>query len=247
MFSEGKVAFVTGGTRGIGAAITQALAGEGVKVAAGYSRGAEAAEKLKQALESKGASISIHQGRVDSPADCERVVKEALDRWGRIDFLVNNAGITIDKTVRKMTDKDWTEVLEVNLAGAFRMTKAVLEHMIARGSGRIINISSVIGQTGNVGQANYAASKAGLFGLTKSLALEMAQRGITVNAVAPGFIATEMVAAIPKEIVDKIVERIPVRRLGKPEEVARVVRFLLEDESDYITGAVFNVNGGLEM
>lgn len=247
MFSNGKVAFVTGGTRGIGAAITRALARDGVKVSAGYSRGRETAEKFRKELESEGASISIHQGRVDSPEDCERVIKEAMDKWGRVDFLVNNAGITIDKTVRKMTDKDWTEVLDVNLAGAFRMTKAVLEHMIERGSGRIVNISSVIGQTGNVGQANYAASKAGLFGFTKSLALETAQRGITVNAVAPGFIATEMVGVIPKEIVDKIVERIPQRRLGKPEEVARVVRFLLEDESSYITGAVFNINGGLEM
>jgi acetoacetyl-CoA reductase len=247
MFSNGKVAFVTGGARGIGAAITRALATDGVKVAAGYSRDAETAEKFKKEIESEGASISIHQGRVDSPEDCQRVIKEAMDKWGRVDFLVNNAGITIDKTVRKMTDKDWTEVLDVNLAGAFRMTKAVLEHMIERGSGRIVNISSVIGQTGNIGQANYAASKAGLFGFTKSLALETAQRGITVNAVAPGFIATEMVGLIPKEILDKIVERIPQRRLGKPEEVARVVRFLLEDESSYITGAVFNINGGLEM
>lgn len=247
MFSDEKVAFVTGGTRGIGGAITRMLAQSGVKVAAGYSRGAETAEKLKSELEKGGASISIHQGRVDSPADCERVIKEAIDKWGRVDYLVNNAGITIDKTVRRMSDEDWTGVIDVNLSGTFRMTKAVLEHMIARGSGRIVNISSVIGETGNIGQANYAASKAGLFGFTKSLALETAQRGITVNAVAPGFIATEMVGAIPKEILDKIIERIPHRRLGKPEEVARVVRFLLEDESSYITGAVFNINGGLEM
>ena len=182
-----------------------------------------------------------------SPEDCERVVKEAIAQWGRVDFLINNAGITIDKTVRRMTDEDWTGVMDVNLSGTFRMTNSVLEHMIAQGSGRIVNISSVIGQTGNIGQANYAASKAGLIGFTKSLALETAQRGITVNAVAPGFIATEMVGAIPKEILDKIVERIPQRRLGKPEEVARVVRFLLEDESSYITGAVFNINGGLDM
>ena len=247
MFSENQVAFVTGGTRGIGAAITRDLTKAGVKVAAGYSRGSESAEKLKSELEKGGAKVSIHQGRVDSPKDCERVVKEALERWGRIDFLVNNAGITIDKTVRRMTDEDWCGVMDVNLSGTFRMTKAVIEHMIERGSGRIVNISSVIGQTGNVGQANYAASKAGLFGLTKSLALEMAQRGITVNAVAPGFIETEMVAAVPKEVLAKIVERIPQRRLGQPGEVARVVRFLLEDESSYITGAVFNINGGLEM
>jgi acetoacetyl-CoA reductase len=247
MFSDGKVAIVTGGTRGIGGAITRMLAKAGVKVAAGYSRGKEGAEKLKSELEKDGSKVSIHQGSVHSPQDCERVVKEAVAQWGRVDFLINNAGITIDKTVRRMTDEDWTGVMDVNLSGTFRMTKSVLEHMIAQGSGRIVNISSVIGQTGNIGQANYAASKAGLIGFTKSLALETAQRGITVNAVAPGFIATEMVGAIPKEILDKIVERIPQRRLGKPEEVARVVRFLLEDESSYITGAVFNINGGLDM
>ncbi|MGA3038253.1 MAG: 3-oxoacyl-[acyl-carrier-protein] reductase [Vulcanimicrobiaceae bacterium] len=247
MFSDGKVAIVTGGTRGIGGAITRMLAQAGVKVAAGYSRGKEGAEKLKAELEKGGSGVSIHQGSVHSPQDCERVVKEAIAQWGRVDFLINNAGITIDKTVRRMTDEDWTGVMDVNLSGTFRMTKSVLEHMIAQGSGRIVNISSVIGQTGNIGQANYAASKAGLIGFTKSLALETAQRGITVNAVAPGFIATEMVGAIPKEILDKIVERIPQRRLGTPEEVARVVRFLLEDESSYITGAVFNINGGLDM
>jgi acetoacetyl-CoA reductase len=244
---DGQVALVTGGTRGIGAAITAMMAREGAKVGAGYSRGAESAEKLQKNLASEGAHISVHQGRVDEPDDCQRVVKEVLDKWGRIDFLINNAGITIDKTVRKMTDDDWNQVLAVNLSGTFRMTKAVLEHMIERGSGRIVNISSVIGQTGNVGQANYAASKAGLFGLTKSLALEMAQRGITVNAVAPGFIGTEMVAAIPKEALDRVVSRIPQRRLGMPDEVARVVCFLCENDSSYITGAVYTVNGGLDM
>ncbi|MDP9023997.1 MAG: SDR family oxidoreductase, partial [Candidatus Eremiobacteraeota bacterium] len=167
--------------------------------------------------------------------------------FGRVDFLVNNAGITLDKTLRKMTADDWHNVLNVNLSGAFNMTKAVLEHMIERGSGRVINISSVIGETGNVGQANYAASKAGLFGFTKSLALEMANKGITANVVAPGFIGTEMVAAIPEAALQKVVEKIPTRRLGKPAEVARVVKFLCEDESAYITGAVYTVNGGLDM
>jgi acetoacetyl-CoA reductase len=244
---DGKVAIVTGGTRGIGAAITANLARSGARVAAGYSKGKEAAEALQAQLAADGSELSLHQGRVDNPQDCERVVKEVLDRYGRIDFLVNNAGITVDKTVRKMTPDDWHNVLNVNLFGAFAMIKAVLEHMIERGSGRIVNISSVIGETGNVGQANYAASKAGLFGLTKSLALEMAQRGITVNCVAPGFIGTEMVAAIPAAVLDKVIEKIPQRRLGKPEEVARVVSFLLEDESSYITGAVYAVNGGLDM
>jgi acetoacetyl-CoA reductase len=244
---EGRVALVTGGTRGIGAAITKMLAENGASVAAGYSKGKESAEKFKNGMQGNGAKISVHQGRVDEVDDCNRVVKEVMDHFGRVDYLVNNAGITIDKTVRKMTVDDWRNVLNVNLSGAFNMTKAVLEHMIERGSGRIVNISSVIGETGNIGQANYAASKAGLFGFTKSLALEMAQRGITVNCVAPGFIETEMVAAIPAAALEKVVEKIPQRRLGQPNEVARVVRFLLEDDASYITGAVFHVNGGLDM
>ena len=244
---DGHVGLVTGGTRGIGAAITTMLAKNGAKVAAGYSKGRETAEAFQKQLEGEGGQVSIHQGRVDSIEDCRRVVAEVLDRFGRIDFLVNNAGITVDKTVRKMTADDWHNVLNVNLFGAFAMTKAVLEHMIERGSGRIVNISSVIGETGNVGQANYAASKAGLFGFTKSLALEMSRRGITVNVVAPGFIATEMVSAMPQAALDSVVEKIPLRRLGKPEEVARVVQFLLEDESSYITGAVYTINGGLDM
>jgi len=247
MVFDGKVAIVTGGTRGIGAAITSLLVKGGATVAAGYSRDSGAAEKLRTELNGSGAKISLHQGRVDQAEDCNRVVNEVLQQHGRVDFLVNNAGITVDKTVRKMTAEDWHNVLNVNLFGAFAMTKAVLEHMIERGSGRIINISSVIGETGNVGQANYAASKAGLFGLTKSLALEMSQRGITINCVAPGFIETEMVGAIPQPVLQKIVDKIPQRRLGSPHEVARVVGFLLEDDSSYITGAVYTVNGGLDM
>lgn len=242
---EKRVAIVTGGTRGIGAAITSALATAGYHVAAGYSKDRSGAEEMLKRF--PGASISIHQGRVDLADDCTRVVSEVLRDFGRIDYLVNNAGITIDKTVRKMTVDEWRTVLQVNLSGAFYMSKAVLDHMLERGSGRIINISSVIGETGNIGQANYAASKAGLFGLTKSLALETARKGITVNCVAPGFIATEMVAAMPKAVLDTVVEKIPLRRLGRPEEVARVVRFLLEDEAGYITGAIYSVNGGLEM
>jgi acetoacetyl-CoA reductase len=244
---DGQVALVTGGTRGIGAAITSMLARDGVRVAAGYSRGKEPAEALQRQLEAEGGQVSVHQGRVDDPDDCERVVSEVMERFGKIDFLVNNAGITVDKTVRKMSHDDWHNVLNVNLFGAFAMTKAVLEHMLERGSGRIVNISSVIGETGNVGQANYAASKAGLFGFTKSLALETARKGITVNVVAPGFIATEMVSAMPQSALDSVIEKIPQRRLGKPDEVARVVRFLLEEESGYITGAVYTINGGLDM
>ncbi len=244
---DGQVALVTGGTRGIGAAITRLLSKNGCRVAAGYSRGTETAQALQAELRAGGATVSVYQGRVDDAADCQRVVDEVLTEFGRVDFLVNNAGITVDKTIRRMTTEDWQRVLNVNLFGAFCMTKAVLEHMIERGSGRIVNISSVIGETGNVGQANYAASKAGLFGFTKSLALEMARRGITVNVVAPGFIATEMVSAIPAATLETIIEKIPQRRLGRPEDVARVVQFLVEDESSYITGATYNVNGGLDM
>ena len=246
MFS-GKVAIITGGSRGIGAAITQHFVSKGAHVAAGYNRGKEQAEKLASQLGGEKGSISLHQGRVDDFADCQRVVNEVLEKHGRVDYLINNAGITIDKTLRKMSPEDWQQVLSVNLSSAFNMTKAVLEHMIGRGSGRVVNISSVIGETGNVGQANYAASKAGLFGFTKSIALELANKGITANVVAPGFMGTEMVAAIPEAALAKVVAKIPTGRLGKPEEVARVVGFLCEDDSAYITGAVYTVNGGLDM
>ena len=194
----GKVAVVTGGCRGIGAAITRCLAEAGAHVAAGYNRGAETAEVLAGGLRAEGRSISLHQGNVAEPETCARVVEEVLEQQGRIDFLVNNAGINVDKTVRKMTVDDWHAVLRVNLSGGFYMIKAVLNHMVERQSGRIVNISSVIGQSGNIGQANYAASKSGQFGFTKSLALEVARKGITVNCVAPGFIKTEMVASVPQ-------------------------------------------------
>jgi len=242
-----RVAVVTGGARGIGWAITQALAAAGAHVAAGYHHDRGAAEKLQEEITQAGGSVSIHEGNVGEPADCQRFVDDVLAAQGRIDFLVNNAGVTVDKTVRKMSIDDWHAVLRINLSGPFYMTKAVLDHMLERGSGRIVNISSVIGQTGSIGQANYAASKSGLFGFSQSLALEMARKGITVNCVAPGYIETDMVAAVPKEVLDKIAETIPIGRLGQAEEVARVVKFLLEDGSSYITGAVYTVNGGLEM
>jgi acetoacetyl-CoA reductase len=242
-----RVAVVTGGARGIGWAITQALAAAGAHVAAGYHHDRGAAEKLQDEITQAGGSVSIHEGNVGEPADCQRFVDDVLAAQGRIDFLVNNAGVTVDKTVRRMSIDDWHTVLRINLSGPFYMTKAVLDHMLERGSGRIVNISSVIGQTGSIGQANYAASKSGLFGFSQSLALEMARKGITVNCVAPGYIETDMVAAVPKEVLDKIAETIPIGRLGQAEEVARVVKFLLEDGSSYITGAVYTVNGGLEM
>lgn len=239
------VALVTGGVRGIGRAICGRLIAEGVRVAAGYSRNGPAADSFLEEFGDRGASI--HQGTIEDHADCERVVAEVIERHGRLDVLVNNAGITMDRTVRKMAPEEWDHVLRVNLNGTFYMSRAVLPHMIDRGYGRIINISSVIGERGNIGQANYAASKSGQFGLTMSLALECANKGITVNCVAPGFIETEMTGAVPEEIMRKVVEGIPVRRLGQPEEVARVVLFLAEPESSYITGQVYSINGGLNM
>jgi acetoacetyl-CoA reductase len=245
--SERRVAIVTGGARGIGAAITTALAKSGVHVAAGYSSNGKAAEELAEKLGAEGASVSVHQGNVGVVEDCQRVVGEVLEQYGRIDYLINNAGVTVDKTMRKMSVEDWHAVLRVNLSGAFYMTKPVLDHMLERKFGRIVNISSVIGQMGNIGQVNYAASKAGLFGLTQSLARETANKGITVNCVAPGYIETEMVAAIPQEAYDKIVARVPVGRLGQASEIARAVQFLVDDDAGYITGSVISVNGGMDM
>jgi acetoacetyl-CoA reductase/3-oxoacyl-[acyl-carrier protein] reductase len=256
---HGRVVFVTGGTRGIGAAISRSFAEQEAVVAAGYGRDAEHAEALLEELREGGTTASVHQGNVGSAEDCRRTVAEVIDRYGRLDVLVNNAGITIDKTVLKMSDEDWYSVLAVNLSGAFFMSQAVLPHMIERGSGRIINISSLIGETGNIGQANYAASKSGLFGLTKTLAREAAQQlsragkqtddsiGVTVNTVAPGFIATEMLEHVPEKVLDKIKAQIPVGRLGRPDEIARVVHFLAADQSSYITGATWGVNGGQDM
>jgi acetoacetyl-CoA reductase len=239
----GQVALVTGGIRGIGAAISKRLADRGVTVAAGYSRDKEAADRFRDTL----PRCSVHQGNIGSHEDCERVIREVCDLHGRLDILVNNAGITADKTVRKMTVDEWDRVVQVNLSGAFYLSRAVLQHMLDRGSGRIINISSIIGESGNIGQANYASAKAGLFGLTMSLAQETARKGITVNSVAPGYISTEMVAAVPKEALDKVIAKIPVGRLGEADEVARVVEFLADPESGFITGQVYSVNGGQYM
>jgi NAD(P)-dependent dehydrogenase (short-subunit alcohol dehydrogenase family) len=256
---HGRVVLVTGGTRGIGAAISHSFAEQGAIVAAGYGRDEARAKELLTQLREHGTDASIHQGNVGSAEDCRRTIAEVIEQHGRLDVLVNNAGITIDKTVLRMTDEDWYKVLAVNLSGAFFMSQAVLPHMIERGTGRIINISSIIGSTGNIGQANYAASKSGLFGLTKTLAREACFQlaraekqhedsiGLTVNAVAPGFIATEMLEHIPEKVLERIRAQIPVGRLGRPDEVARVVHFLASDHSSFITGAVMHVNGGQEM
>src|SRR5918912_4491041 len=251
---EGRVALVTGGTRGIGAAICRALAAQGANIAAGYSRDSEAAERLCADLSDANVETSTHQGNIGNPEDCRRTIAEVIERHGRLDILVNNAGITSDKTILKMSDEDWQRVLDVNPSGAFYLSKAALEHMLERGTGRIINISSLIGETGGIGQANYAAAKAGLFGLTKTFAKEAAfqlnrsgklennEVGITVNAVAPGYTATDMLATVPEKVLDNLRSQIPLRRLGNPEEVARAVYFLAGDEAGYVTGAVIDVN-----
>ncbi len=258
---EGRVALVTGGTRGIGAAICRAMADEGADVAAGYWRDDEDVEKFLTAMTADypDRRITVHEGNIGSADDCRRVVDEVIDQHGRVDILVNNAGITIDKTVAKMTDEQWHKVIAVNLSGAFFMAQAAARHMIARGTGRIVNVSSVIGETGNIGQVNYAASKSGLFGLTKSLAREVVFEltragrppgdgiGLTVNTVTPGFIDTGMLATVPDKVLDRLRTQIPVGRLGAPEEIARVVCFLAADASSYITGQIWAVNGGLDM
>jgi 3-oxoacyl-[acyl-carrier protein] reductase len=256
---SGRVALVTGGSRGIGAAIGLALAEQGATIAAGYSRDEAQVAQTCKAIAAHGVTTSAHRGNIGFADDCRRVVSEVLEQHGRLDILVNNAGITSDHTVLKMTEDDWHRVLEVNLSGAFFLSQAALPHMLERGAGRIVMISSVIGQQGNIGQANYAASKSGLFGLTWTLAREAARAnlkdvrhgpdspGLTVNAVAPGFIDTDMLATVPPAVIEKIVTGIPVGRLGRPEEVARVVQFLCLDASAYITGQVWAVNGGMAM
>ena len=242
---NGQVALVTGGIRGIGLAICERLMNRGITSRRASPRTTMHAQQFAEKYADHG--VSIHQGNIGSNDDCVRVIGEVLDRHGHLDILVNNAGITVDKTVRKMTPEEWDHVIHVNLSGTFYLSRAILQHMLDRGYGRIINISSVIGSSGGFGQANYAAAKSGMFGLTMSLALETASKGITVNTVTPGYITTEMTAAVPANVMDKLVERIPVGRLGEPNEVARVVEFLADPESGYITGQVYPVNGGLYM
>ncbi len=255
-----RVALVTGGTSGIGAAISRRLAQQGAHIAAGYWGFDDRAQEYLVAMKADfpDRQVTLHEGNVAIADDCRRVVREVVDQHGRIDILVNNAGITIDRTVAKMTDDDWQSVLDVNLSGAFYLSQAAMRHMLERGTGRIISISSVIGETGNIGQANYAASKSGLFGLTKSLAKEAAFQlkragllgdgiGLTVNAVAPGFIATDMLATVPEKVLDGIRAQVPLGRLGRPDDIARTVCFLAADESAYVTGQIWAVNGGLDM
>jgi len=255
----GRVAFVTGGTRGIGAAICRSLASQGAEIAAGYSGNQEAANAFCQDVNGAfpDSHATVHRGDIGSADDCRRTVAEVIEQHGRLDILVNNAGITADRTVLKMADDEWRRVIDVNLSGAFYLSQAALKHMLERGSGRIVMVSSVIGETGGIGQVNYAAAKSGLFGLTKTLAREAAMQvqragntdgiGITVNAVTPGYISTEMLATVPPKVLDALRAKIPLGRLGLPEEIGRVVHFLAADASSYITGQVWGINGGLDM
>lgn len=241
----GQVAIVTGGSRGIGAAIAKELARNGAIVAINFVSGFEKAESVVKEIEEQGGTSFAFQSDVSKAEEVQEFIKEVKGRFGKIDILVNNAGITRDRTFRKLSQEEWNEVINVNLSSVYHTTSAVINHMLEQKYGRIINISSIIGQAGGFGQTNYSAAKAGMLGFTKSLALETARSGITVNAICPGFIATEMVAAMPENVLDSIVSKVPMQRLGKTEEVAEAVLFLAQ--ADYITGQQINVNGGLYM
>jgi acetoacetyl-CoA reductase len=243
---NGRVAIVTGGSRGIGAAIAKELAANGVKVVINYNSNSEAADTVVREIEQAGGEAFAAQADVSDAAQARVLVEETINKYGKLDILVNNAGITRDRTFRKLTEEDWNQVIQVNLSSVYNMTTAALSHIQESNAGRIINISSIIGQAGGFGQVNYSAAKAGMIGFTKSLALELAKTGTTVNAICPGFIDTEMVQAIPDEIRAQIVAKIPSRRFGLPEEIARGVLYLCQD-GEYITGQQLNINGGLYM
>jgi acetoacetyl-CoA reductase len=237
-----RVALDTGGTRGIGKAITKRLVDAGLTVAAGYAGNEDNARKCADEL-----GVMVVKGSVDNFDDCRRAVQEVEAQLGPIDVLVNNAGITRDGFFHKMTVEQWQEVIHTNMDSVFNMTRQVIEGMRERGYGRIINISSINGQKGQAGQTNYSAAKAGMIGFTKALALESARKGITVNCIAPGYTNTEMVAAVPQNVLDGIIANIPVGRLGSPEEVAEIAAFLASDMASFITGATIAVNGGQHM
>lgn len=243
---DGKVAIVTGGSRGIGKAIAKELAANGVKVVINYNSSSEAAEAVVREIEQAGGTAFASQADVSDSAQARVLVEETIAKFGQLDILVNNAGITRDRTFRKITEDDWNQVIDTNLSSVYNMTAAALEHIQKSDAGRIINIASIIGQAGGFGQTNYAAAKAGMIGFTKSLALELARGTTTVNAICPGFIDTEMVQAIPDNVREQIVAKIPQRRFGAPEEIARGVLFLCRD-GEYITGQQLNINGGMYM
>jgi acetoacetyl-CoA reductase/3-oxoacyl-[acyl-carrier protein] reductase len=243
---KGRVALVTGAARGIGRAVSLELAARGANVALNYHASHEKAEELAAEIRQTGAECLLVQGDVSRKDEAQHVVQQVLEAWKRLDIVVNNAGITRDKSLRKMTEDEWDEVISVNLNGTFYCTKAALPAMIDQKFGRIINISSVVGQAGAFGQANYSASKGAVIAFTKTVALEMARFNITANVIAPGFTSTEMLAKVPGDILDQIKEKIPLHRFAEPQEIGKAAAFLAA-EGDYITGQQLNINGGMYM
>ena len=244
-FLDGKVALVTGASRGIGRAIALRLAENGAKVAINFAGNLSKAEEVKSEIENLGSEAILVQGSVADFETVNEIVKKIIDTWGRIDILVNNAGITRDNLLLKMSEKDFDEVIATNLKGVFNCTKAVTKLMMKQRSGRIVNLSSVVGLTGNISQANYAAAKAGIIGFTKSVAKELASRNVTVNAIAPGFISTDMTNALNDKVKEELSKNIPLGRLGNPEDIANLVEFLVSEKASYITGQVICVDGGM--
>ncbi len=240
-----KVAMITGATRGIGKQIALTLANEGYNIVLNYRTENDELKQLKNEIESKNVKCLAVQGDVTNFEDCKQMIESAIKEFGKIDVLVNNAGITKDMLLARMKEEDFKQVIDVNLVGTFNMTKNVISYMMKARNGKIINISSVVGIEGNAGQTNYSASKAGIIGFTKSLAKEVASRNILVNAVAPGFIETNMTDVLKQEVKDEIAKNIPLKRMGTPQDVANVVKFLASEDSSYITGQVISVDGGM--
>ena len=242
-----KVACITGATRGIGKQIAITLAKNGYDIVVNYKTENDDLIETKKEIESQNVKCLALQGDVSKFEDCESIAKEIIDKFGKIDVLVNNAGITKDMLLMRMKEEDFKQVIDVNLMGTFNMTKSVIGYMMKARTGRIINLSSVVGIVGNAGQTNYSASKAGIIGFTKSLAKEVASRNILVNAIAPGFIETNMTEVLKEEVKEEIAKSIPLKRMGKVEDVANLVKFLSSEESSYITGQVIHVDGGMVM
>ncbi|NPA91243.1 MAG: 3-oxoacyl-[acyl-carrier-protein] reductase [Chloroflexi bacterium] len=243
----GKIALVTGASRGIGRGIALRLAEEGCKVVVNYNRSADAAQEVVEQIKAQGGEAVAIQADVSDYKEAQRLVKEALQAFGRIDILVNNAGTTRDQLLLMMKESDWDLVINTNLKSCYNVTKAALRSMMKQRYGRIINITSVVGLAGQAGQSNYAASKAGMIGFTKSLAKEVGPRNITVNAVAPGYVPTDLTTYLPEELIKEMIQLTPVRRAGTPEDIAAAVAFLASDDASFITGHVLTVDGGLVM